>query len=73
VTFYPFLVVLQRHGREHAAWLPYWHTIEKHGRKPTQKYGQWAPFMDFGLFADLLTQARAKGYLPGGLASPLVA
>jgi len=73
VTFYPFLVIVQRHGREQAAWLPYWHTIEKHGRKPAQKYGQWAPFMDLDLFEDLLAQARAKGYLLGGLAGPLVA
>jgi len=70
VTFHPFLVVLQRHGREQAAWLPYWHTVERPGRKRAQKYGQWAPLMDFSLFEDLLSQARAKGYLLGGLLGP---
>jgi hypothetical protein len=63
VRFYPFLVILRRHGRGLAAWLPYWHTVEKAGRKPVRKYGQWATFMDSDLFEDLLAQARAKGYL----------
>src|SRR3989442_5489008 len=27
-TFYPFLVVLQRDGRDLAVWLPYWHRIQ---------------------------------------------
>jgi hypothetical protein len=62
VTFYPFLVVLQRHGREAAVWLPYWHVVAT-GRSLTTKYGQWAPFMDEHLFRDLLAQARQSGYL----------
>jgi hypothetical protein len=61
ITFYPFLVILQRHGRKLAAWLPYWHVIDGDGKR-TRKYGQWAPFMDFELFADLLNQARQSGY-----------
>jgi len=71
VTFYPFLVVVHRHGRELAAWLPYWHVVER-GRKPLTKYGQWAPFMDFHLFADLLSQAQAKGYFTEGHVRPHV-
>jgi len=63
VTFYPFLVVLQRHGRGLATWFPYWHTVETTAGKTRSKYGQWAPFMDFCLFEDLLAQAQAKGYL----------
>jgi hypothetical protein len=62
VTFYPFLVMLRRHGRELAAWLPYWHTVEKPDGKLDRKYGQWAAFMDSDLFEDLLAQAQAKGY-----------
>ncbi|RMG26793.1 MAG: hypothetical protein D6724_01035 [Armatimonadetes bacterium] len=69
VTFYPFLVILQRHGRELAAWLPYWHTIDN-GFRTVQKYGQWAPFMDFRLFADLLNQAAEKGYSFAALGGP---
>lgn len=61
VTFYPFLVLVHRHGRKIAAWLPYWHLVE-YGRKTKMKYGQWAPFMDEHLFIDLITQAREKGY-----------
>jgi hypothetical protein len=68
VTFYPFLVIVDRHQRELAVWLPYWHTVEDgHGTK--LKYGQWAPFMDEHLFLDLVSQARKKGYFAhGGLA-----
>ena len=69
VTFYPFLVILDRHERERAAWLPYWHLIVR-GRNSVQKYGQWAPFMDFRLFADLLNQAEAKGYSSTVLSGP---
>ena len=65
VTFYPFLVIVQRRGRELATWLPYWHVVER-GPRPMTKYGQWAPFMDFHLFADLLSQARAKGHFAEG-------
>jgi hypothetical protein len=58
VTYYPFLVVLQRVGEHsYSAWLPYWHL---HGDK--RKYGQYAPFMDDPQFMDLVTQAQQKGY-----------
>src|SRR5882672_8735503 len=69
VTFYPFLIIVQRHGRDLAAWLPYWHVVER-AHRSTPKYGQWAPFMDFHLFADLLNQAQAKGYSPEKLHGP---
>ena len=32
VTFWPFLVITQRDGRERAVWLPYWHIVEDGGR-----------------------------------------
>jgi hypothetical protein len=58
VTFYPFLVILQRIGDEkHSTWLPYWHIEEKAGMI-RRKYGQWAPFMDDPQFEDLVAQAR---------------
>lgn len=58
VTFYPFLVVLQRAGdTSYSAWLPYWHL---HGNK--RKYGQYAPFMDDPQFMDLVRQAQQRGY-----------
>ena len=53
VTFYPFLVVTEREGRDQAVWLPYWHVVQT-GEKENLKYGQWAPFMDMKLFTDLL-------------------
>ncbi len=62
VTFYPFLIVTKREGRDQAVWLPYWHVVEG-GEKVNRKYGQWAPFMDMKLFEDLLSQARNAGYL----------
>jgi len=61
VFFYPFLVIVKRHGKENATWLPYWHII-KDGKKETRKYGQWAPIMDSHLFKNLLEQAKKKGY-----------
>ena len=64
VTFYPFLVVMERTDvKDRAFWLPYWHTVEGTGMKK-RKYGQWAPFMDEPLFKSLLAQAREKGCLP---------
>ena len=66
VTFYPFLVVLNRHGKDLAAWLPYWHVVAR-ANGPQYKYGQWAPFMDARLFQDLLQQAQSKGYFSNGL------
>jgi hypothetical protein len=71
VTFYPFLVIVHRHGRELATWLPYWHVVER-GRRRVTKYGQWAPIMDCHLFADLLSQAQAKGYVADGHIRPRV-
>ena len=62
VTFYPFLIVTKREGRDKAVWLPYWH-VTQDGEKENLKYGQWAPFMDMELFEDLLSQARSAGYL----------
>jgi hypothetical protein len=63
VCFYPFLVVLKRHGREHAAWLPYWHIVTYKNGRVKKKFGQWAPFMDEHLLYDLLKQARDHGFL----------
>ena len=60
VTFYPFLVVTEREGRDQAVWLPYWHVVQT-GEKENLKYGQWAPFMDMELFEDLLAQAHDDG------------
>ena len=62
VTFYPFLIVTEREGRDRAVWLPYWHVV-RDGGKDNPKYGQWAPFMDMELFEDLLSQARNDGFL----------
>ena len=62
VTFYPFLIVTKREGRDQAVWLPYWHVVGD-GEKVNRKYGQWAPFMDLELFEDLLAQARNDGFL----------
>jgi hypothetical protein len=62
VTFYPFLVVTERKGRDQAVWLPYWHVVGD-GEENRKKYGQWAPFMDMKLFRDLLAQPRDEGYL----------
>lgn len=68
VTFYPFLVVVRRYNRGLATWMPYWHVIER-GQRTNQKYGQFSPFMDFPLFSDLLSQARAKGYFMESISS----
>lgn len=43
-------------------WLPYWHT-DGHGDRQRRMYGQWAPYMDLVVFADLLVQAHRRGYL----------
>ncbi len=63
VKFYPFFVILRRHGRNLAVWLPYWHIVKMDDQTLIRKYGQWAPFMDTNLFEDLLSQAQSKGYL----------
>ena len=62
VAFYPFLVILRRHNRNLAIWLPYWHIVNSQKRRII-KYGQWAPFMDLKLFRSLIAQAKMKGYV----------
>lgn len=62
VKFYPFLVILNRHGRKKAVWMPYWHLVGV-GKSTQKKYGQWAPFMDEALFNDLLNQAVSAAQL----------
>lgn len=62
VTFYPFLIITKREGRDQAVWLPYWHVVRE-GEKVSRKYGQWAPFIDMKLFEDLLSKARNDGFL----------
>ena len=66
VRFFPFLVVLRRHGREQAVWLPYWHLVDSMDGRTIKKYGQWAPFMDECHFHELLAQARSKGFFVDG-------
>lgn len=59
ITFYPFLIITEGlKKKDRGVWLPYWH-IEKSADGQTYKYGQWAPHMDSGSFADLLGQAKA--------------
>jgi hypothetical protein len=53
VTFYPFLVVLQRGDGSRFCWLPYWHVTGKEAR-----YGQHAICLDHGQFEDLIQQAK---------------
>jgi hypothetical protein len=68
VTFYPFLVVVERAPSERAAWLPYFHVVrDPTTQKVVSKYGQWAPFLGLALFEDLLVQARKAGYLLGAV------
>jgi hypothetical protein len=56
VTFYPFLVVLQRTGDgKQFCWMPYWHVTGKDAR-----YGQHAVCMDQAQFESLIAQAREK-------------
>jgi len=56
VTFYPFLVVLQRVGdSKQFRWMPYWHVTGKEAR-----YGQHAICLDQSQFEDLIEQAREK-------------
>ena len=61
VQFFPFLVIVSsdENGSQNI-WLPYWH-VEMPGR--LLKYGQWAPNMDLGAFAELVAQAQQDGYL----------
>jgi len=53
VTFYPFLVVLQRRDGSRVCWLPYWHVTGKEAR-----YGQHAVCLDHGQLDDLIRQAK---------------
>lgn len=62
VTFHPFLVITAGSGGDRAVWMPYWHIVIE-GNKRISKYGQWAPYMDLGLFVDLVDQATASGLL----------
>jgi hypothetical protein len=56
VTFYPFLVLLQRLGDDKQfCWMPYWHVTGKEAR-----YGQHAVCLDHSQFESLITQAREK-------------
>jgi DNA-directed RNA polymerase subunit RPC12/RpoP len=53
VTFYPFLVVLERGDGSRFCWLPYWHVTGKEAR-----YGQHAICLDQGQFDNLMEQAK---------------
>jgi len=53
VTFYPFLVVLQRGDGNRFCWLPYWHVTGKEAR-----YGQHAICLDHGQLDSLMQQAK---------------
>lgn len=53
VTFYPFLVVLERGDGSRFCWLPYWHVTGKEAR-----YGQHAMCLDRAQFDDLMQQTR---------------
>jgi hypothetical protein len=53
VTFYPFLVTLQRGDGSRFCWLPYWHVTGKEAR-----YGQHAICLDQGQFENLVQQAK---------------
>ena len=62
VTFYPFLVVLQRSDGSRFSWLPYWHVTGKEA-----KYGQHAICLDRSQFDSLIQQvkeAREKELAP---------
>lgn len=66
ITFYPFLVVVSplESGYENdtSIWLPYWHLVRTEV-SDIPKYGQWAPFMDQGIFEELRSKAVAAGLL----------
>jgi len=51
VTFYPFLIVLQRGDGGRFCWLPYWHVTGKDAR-----YGQHALCLEQAQFASLIEQ-----------------
>lgn len=62
VTYLPFLVVGDADNGERVVWLPYWHVVSRDGRELT-RYGQWAPYLDRRVFADLVRQAQCAGIL----------
>lgn len=53
VTFYPFLVVLQRADGKQFCWMPHWHVTGKDAR-----FGQHAICLDQQQFESLIEQAR---------------
>lgn len=56
VTFYPFLVVLERAGdHKQFCWMPYWHVTGKEAR-----YGQHAICLGRAQLENLMAQAREK-------------
>jgi len=56
VTFYPFLIILQRTGDDtQFCWMPYWHVTGKEAR-----YGQHAVCLEHSQFESLIAQAREK-------------
>lgn len=55
VTFYPFLVVLQRADGKQFCWMPYWHVTGKEAR-----YGQHAICLDQAQFESLTRQVEDK-------------
>lgn len=56
VTFYPFLVTLERIGdNRQFCWMPYWHITGKDAR-----FGQHAICLDQLQFESLVTQARER-------------
>lgn len=56
VTFYPFLVVLERStDNKHFCWMPYWHVTGKDAR-----YGQHAICLEQNQFESLIEQVKEK-------------
>jgi hypothetical protein len=55
VTFYPFLVILERSDGKQFCWMPYWHVVGKEAR-----YGQHALCLDHSQFDSLVEQANEK-------------
>ena len=56
VTYYPFLVTLQRAGGgKQFYWMPYWHVTGKEAR-----YGQHAICMEQAQFESLITQIQER-------------
>lgn len=62
IEFYPFLVITETETHDRGVWLPYWHVVAERDNS-VKKFGQWAPSMDFSLFAQLVGKAQKAGYL----------